>query len=318
MSKSKIEWTDRTWNPVSGCTKISPGCQNCYAERMSKRLAGRCGYPKDDPFKVTVHPERLDEPLRWKKPSRVFVCSMGDLFHPNVPDEFIFKVFNTMTNAQWSFGHKFMVLTKRPERMKMIIQAIEADLAEQRKPIKNPNGTTTHNLVFSFPLQNIWLGVTAENQEQADKRIPVLLQIPAAVRFVSVEPMLGPVDLLKNGDILCRCEGCMSMAKEHPGSPGLQRIDWIICGGESGHGARPMHPDWARNLRDQCQAAGVPFFFKQWGEWLPQKEWLRQETNPAKEREWVRVDGKRMFRVGKKIAGRLLDGRTWDEYPGAP
>lgn len=321
------------WNPVTGCTKISPGCQNCYAERMAKRLAGRCGYPKDEPFKVTLHPNRLEEPLGWKKPRRIFVCSMADLFHEDVPDEFIFKVFNTMANAQWICGHTFMVLTKRPERMRDIIKAIEADLAEQRKPVRNPNGTTTHYLTFSFPLNRIYLGVTCENQEQADKRIPILLQIPAAVRFVSVEPMLGPVDLKMGKCNHCQIRGQQFHVKHHCEECGRlagKNIDWVICGGESGPEARPMHPGWARSLRDQCQAAGVPYFFKQHGEWEPfydrDKDDPDWQNVPEEKTGVCRLNlaggkgfhGDRLIyfrRVGKKKAGRLLDGRTWDEFP---
>ena len=318
MSQTKIEWAETVWNPVTGCSKVSPGCVNCYAERMSKRLAGRCGYPKDEPFRVTLHPDKLEEPYKWKKPRRIFVCSMADLFHEDVPDEFIFQVFNSMAKAQWIYGHKFMVLTKRPERMKAIIQAIEANLAEQRKPIKNPNGTTMLHLTFSFPLQTVWLGVTAENQEMADQRIPILLQIPAAVHWVSCEPLIGPVNI----ELYLRESGLRAP----------HWLDWCVAGGESGPGARPMHPSWAKSLRDQCQAVGVPYFFKQWGEWAPfydrdkdDPDWQNiPEEKPGICR--LNLAGGRGFhgervvyfhRVGKKTAGRLLDGRTWDQLPKA-
>ena len=259
MAKTRIEWAEVVWNPVSGCTPISEGCQNCYAKRMATRLKGRYGYPEDEPFKVTLHPEKLKEPLKWKKPRRVFVCSMGDLFHEQVPDEYIAKVWEVMNNAS---QHTFLVLTKRPQRMKDFLARLgwythdrEVNPAEA---VLDEGG--------KYTLKNVWLGVTAENQQRADERIPILLQIPAAVRFVSIEPMLGPVVI----------------PEEWP--------DWVICGGETGPGARPIHPDWVRSLRDQCQAAGTPFFFKSWGEWAEHK-------------------------VGKKKAGRLLDGRTWDEIP---
>jgi protein gp37 len=395
MSQTKIEWATKVWNPVTGCTKVSPGCQNCYAERMAKRLAGRCGYLKEEPFKVTVHPERLEEPLNWKKPQRIFVCSMGDLFHDDVPDEFIGEVFNTMVNAQWILGHRFLVLTKRPERMKRVIEEIGDIITEQRKPKKMPDGTTRHTMTFSFPLQNIWLGVTAENQEKADERIPILLQIPAAKRFVSVEPMLGPVDLrpwirryyhggkprMKEGAYLLPPSktgkstllqyakqidpNCVQRADRvylttdymsarmfamgYPNGEAYRAIpdlpleddpdctekglsfqtpqaritsmsapvlDWVIAGGESGPGARPMHPDWARSLRDQCQASGTPFFFKQWGEWLPNDQEYNCDPggNDFEQRHQM-VGDVAMCRVGKKKAGRLLDGRTWDEFP---
>jgi protein gp37 len=244
MGKTKIEWTDQTWNPVTGCTKISEGCAHCYAERMSKRLAGRCGYPEaSHNFDVTLHPDRLDEPLHWRKPRRVFVVSMGDLFHEDIPDSFILEVFRVM-GRQNTRQHTFQVLTKRPGRMKEWISEYIVD--RDGKP---------------DPFPNIWLGVTAENQERANERIPTLLQIPAAVRFVSVEPMLGPVDLSE----WINPQG--ATARDDPARYSL--LDWVICGGESGPDARPMHPDWARSLRDQCQMAGVPFFMKQMSKKAP-------------------------------------------------
>jgi protein gp37 len=265
LANSKIEWTEKTWNPITGCTKISEGCKHCYAERMSKRLAGRCGYDKDEPFKVTYHPDKLDEPLRWRKPSKIFVCSMGDLFHEGVDDGFLCRIFDVMAVAE---HHTFLILTKRPNRMReFFARCVHGNF------------------------QNIWLGVTAENQQRADERIPILLQIPAAKRFVSVEPMLGPIELRLVGG---------------PGD-----LDWVICGGETGPGARPMHPDWVRSLRDQCVRAGTPFFFKSWGDWgfepYPQ--------NGKAPYESVTIDSAIMFRCGKKKTGRLLDGEEWNEYP---
>lgn len=326
MGNSKIEWTEKTWNPVTGCTKISPGCQNCYAERMAKRLAGRCGYPKENPFKVTLHPERLDEPLRWRKPSKVFVCSMGDLFHEFVPYEFIYDIWDVMVKNR---QHTFLILSKRPDRMKSFIEKVMCNRMDYALTFGGtPEGKKARKWAQK-PVQNVWLGVTAENQEQAVKRIPVLLQIPAAVRFVSVEPMLGPMDLTRI-DLGCNTwvNALIGNWKSYHPYGGLKtvheswgKLDWVICGGETGPGARPMHPDWVRSLRDQCQAARVPFFFKQWGEWSP---------TPAKDVP-VRgcLDGGRfhsgsnpsvglaMYRVGKKAAGRILDGRTWDEFPEA-
>ena len=251
---SKIEWTDKTWNPVTGCSKISEGCKNCYAERMSKRLSGRFGYPEDSPFKVTLHPDKLGEPLKWKKPQMIFVVSMGDLFHEEVPDEFIYNVFRTMAKAHW---HTFQVLTKRPRRARNIISRIRGHFVDR--------------------LEHVWLGVTAENQEAANDRIPILLDIPAAKKFVSIEPMLGPIDLTLDGLIFedCRCcYGSGSFRIDGPdvdicnncqGSGKLNDswIDWVIVGGETGPGARLMNSDWARSIRDQCKDAGVPFFFKQ-------------------------------------------------------
>lgn len=308
---TKIEWAEETWNPVTGCTPISEGCQNCYAKRMSNRLKGRCGYDADNPFKVTLHPKRLDQPLRWKKPRKIFVCSMGDLFHEDVSGDFLYEIWGIMAQCP---QHIFMVLTKRPE----IMRAWYNDVFLRVNPLYRKN-----------PLPNIWLGVTAENQARADERIPVLLQIPAAVRFVSVEPMLGPVDLTN-----------ITMPDEyqppHVALPSLNgfhvnslrddddhmyqsnnHLDWVICGGETGPGARPMHPYWVRSLRDQCQAEGVPFFFKSWGDWCAASQCTIWESGKYSVPGPMPFgDYQSVHHVGKKNAGRLLDGREWAEYPG--
>ena len=235
MAASKIEWTDATWNPVTGCNKISPGCKHCYAERMAKRLHA-AGMPKyRDGFDVAVHPDTLDIPLRWHKPRAIFVNSMSDLFHDSVSDDFIRAVFAVMEQADW---HRYQALTKRPERV------------------------VTLNDLLPWPPQ-VWLGVSVENAAYTH-RIDLLRQTDAAVKFLSLEPLLGPLPDLN-----------------------LAGIDWVIVGGESGPGARPMQADWARDIRDQCLAASVPFHFKQWGG------------------------------VFKKRHGRLLDGRTWDGMPAA-
>lgn len=218
---SKIEWCQETWNPITGCTQISEGCSHCYAERMSKRLAGRYGYPKNDPFRVIYHPDRIDQPLHWKKPRIVFVCSMGDIFHNDVDDWAIDRVMDRIWAAECNH-HTFLILTKRPARMFKYFASMMNDQIE--KP-------------------NLWLGVTAENQRRADERIPILLKIPAAVRFVSVEPMLGLVNITHNDTI-------------------KGYLDWVICGAETGPGARPMKLGWAGFLKDQCAKAEVPFFFK--------------------------------------------------------
>ena len=309
---TKIEWADATWNPVRGCEKVSEGCRNCYAARMAARFSGE-GQPYEGLAEMTPHgprwtgdvqlvPEVLDQPLKWRKPRRIFVNSMSDLFHPDVPDEFIAAVFGVMAAAHW---HTFQILTKRPERMKKWFEWVE------NKPV-GTDGRLFPQFICAYkardvlddeqfdfarfrewPLSNVWLGVSVENQRAADERIPLLLQTPAAVRFLSCEPLLGPVMLTGLGK---RCYGCAA------GVPHRCRnvlVDWVIVGGESGPGARPMHPDWVRSIRDQCKAAEVPFFFKQWGEW--KLSWM------AGEYQWMRV--------GKKAAGRLLDGRTWDELP---
>jgi protein gp37 len=231
MPKTDIEWCDYSWNVVTGCTKISDGCKHCYAERMAKRLAGR-GYFKEDPFQITWHDDRIEQPLKWKKPKRIFVCSMGDLFHKDVPSDWIYDVLDVTKYAYW---HTFLILTKRPSRM---LSFIKETFYSQL--LKN-----------STELQNVWLGVSVENQAAADERIPLLLQTPAAARFVSCEPLLEKIDLSKN------FRGDKSNEQSIEGT-----IRLVICGGETGPGARYMNPDWARSLRDQCKDV-VPFFMKQ-------------------------------------------------------
>ena len=263
--KTKIEWADRVWNPTVGCTPVSAGCANCYAKRMYDRFF------QGKPFsEVQLHPERLSDPEKWKAPARVFVDSMSDLFHESVPDVFIEQVWEVML---LSTRHTFMVLTKRPDRMKKWVDQML---------------TGCMSRVFS----NIWLGVSVEDQKTADERIPLLLNTPAAKRFVSVEPMLGAVDIGKY--LVPGAAGSPAeIIKYH------DYLDWVICGGESGPGARPMRADWARGLRDQCQEAGVPFSFKQWGEW---------ETIGSGERE-------QLMWLGKQRTGRHLDGKEWNEFP---
>lgn len=229
MGTTKIEWADRVWNPITGCSPISEGCRNCYAKRMAKRLAGRCNYPVDDPFRPgTWHEEHAYDPLHWKQPSMVFVCSMGDLFHDAVNLADIGEVWETMRFSPQYVT--FIVLTKRPERMLEIARKFAGYKCYGEKP-----------------LPNVWLGVSVENQATADERIPLLLRTPAAKHIVSYEPALGPVDF---SGFLPQCE-CVT--------PG---IDWLIAGGETGPGARPAHLDWFRSARDQCQETGVPFFLK--------------------------------------------------------
>jgi len=275
MADSKIEWTEKVWNPVTGCTPVSEGCANCYAKRMANRLRGRYGYPADDPFRVTFHPDKLDEPLHWKKPRRVFVCSMSDIFHPAIPPEILLRLFDVMCSEQGE-KHIFQILTKRPERWHDLEW-----FATESWP-----GDSAFNCqmeVFNHLPNNIWLGVTAENQRTADERIPILLQIPAAVRFVSVEPMLEAMDIER---YVTHCDDCgnrgsTALFGNRPGSGSNlchdacskhgegPALDWVICGGESGPGKRPFTPDWARDLRDQCKDAGVPFFMKQVDKRIP-------------------------------------------------
>jgi protein gp37 len=261
--KSAIEWTEATWNPVTGCDRVSEGCDHCYAQTLAKRLKamGNRRYQRDgDPrtsgpgFGVTLHHDQLGLPMRWKHPRTVFVNSMSDLFHDDVPDDFIANVFSAMASAP---QHTYQVLTKRPGRMSSLM--------------RRWMGTDREALVG---LPNVWLGTSVENQRWADIRIPKLLETPAAVRFLSCEPLLGSVDLRHRPDPW--------------GSPylaALDRLDWVIVGGESGPGARVMDPEWARSLREQCVEARVPFFFKQWGGRTP------------------------------KAGGRVLDGVMWDQMP---
>ncbi len=251
---TKIEWATETWNPITGCTKISEGCQNCYAERMSKRLAGRFGYPKDDPFRPgTFHNDKSAQPFNWRKSRKIFVSSMGDLFHEAVSDTIIGELFAIMGTADW---HTYLILTKRPERMREFILKYSAD--------GGPLGC------FKYTFSHLWLGVTAENQRTADERIPILLQIPAAVRFVSVEPMLEFVDL----------SYWLNGAPEQYAPDRWQQtyppLDWVIAGPETGPKARKADNEWFRDLRRQCFIARVPYFLKKTangGRLLDGREW---------------------------------------------
>lgn len=326
--KTKIEWTDATWNPVTGCTKVSEGCDHCYAETIAHRFAGTAAYPNG--FDVTLRPERLDQPLRWRRPRRIFVNSMSDLFHADVPDEYIARVFAVMALAP---QHTFQVLTKRPGRMRSLLSSdgFDQEVDHQIHGLWMTGRITWQHAaeVAPLPLPNVWLGTSVESQKWADVRIPQLLSTPAAVRFLSCEPLLGPVDLsayLPPVAVFCHGEGSPEFgrvlgraAARHLASvesrPEPTWPDWVIVGGESGSHARPMHPDWARSLRDQCLTAGIAFHFKQWGEWLtgPAAIWLDPNRTPREIRHFA--DGLAAGRVGKRAAGRMLDGRTWDEYP---
>lgn len=316
---SRIEWTEASWNPVTGCTKVSAGCDNCYAETLAERFRGTPGHYYEQGFDVVLRPDKLDQPLKWKKPRRVFVNSMSDLFHDGVPDSFIFEVFARMW---WAPSHTFQLLTKRHGRMRSLMPQIEANLRRREADLALVDCPTP----LTWPLPNLWLGVSVEEQKRANIRVPQLIATPAAVRWLSCEPLLGPVDLsmLLPREFERQQGGYWLYGNDTHGAdkqwmPG-KALHWVVAGGESGRGARPMHPDWARSLRDQCIEAGVPFFFKQWGESLPligHREFL--DLPPARgNRDWSRPfgDDVTMVRVGKKDAGRLLDGRAWDEYPG--
>jgi len=243
MAATKIEWATDVWNPCTGCTPISAGCANCYAKRMASRLKGRFGYPAGKPFKVTLHPEKLDEPLRWKKPRRVFVCSMGDLFHEDVPDGFISQVFGVMSLA-WE--HTFIVLTKRPQRMAEWLRTACEKVHDASRPIAEIIQCRSHSRNL-WPLPNLWLGTTAENQTAYEDRIEWLLKCPATVTFLSLEPLLGPIDLT-------------ATYATHDGLRG--RIHWLIAGPETGPRARPCNPDWIGSAINQAKAAGIKVFVK--------------------------------------------------------
>lgn len=327
MAEDK-KWWNESWNPVTGCTKGSPGCKNCYAERDWARMVHLPAYAGRDFTDVGCHPERLDQPLRWARPRKIFVNSMSDLFHEAVPDAFLDKVFAVMAHAK---QHIFQVLTKRHNRMHQYLTthnrssywaqaANDMGLRPDPKD-KNSRYTTEHfpgrdvaGCYQADPLPNVWLGVSAENQTFADARVPVLLATPAAVRWVSLGPLLGAVSLAEHG---------------LHGDPG--QLDWVVLEGESGSRARPMHPDWVRGMAKECAAAGVPFNFKQWGEYAPatyapvadqpnQTSWRSDDPAVMKVKwldphEWG--DGIGSVRVGTRHAGRLLDGVLYDEYPQA-
>jgi protein gp37 len=290
MNKTKIEWTDYTWNPVTGCTKVSQGCKNCYAEKMTKRFAAAMGDFKD----VRERPERLVQPGLVRSPKKIFVCDVSDLFHEQVSFEFIRRVFKVMFVEK---HHTFQVLTKRAERMFQFFEWLR----------------TSDDIFYNHfeVCPHIWIGVSVEDND-AEKRIDFLRQIPARVRFLSCEPLLENIS-----SIVVR---------------NLWWIKWVIVGGESGHKARPMHPDWVRSLRDYCKAADVPFFFKQWGEWAPYHggtvEELLQIIGNGGEIKYFNVpkgyrllvDGEdlaegMMVRLGKSKSGNTLDGKQHLEFP---
>lgn len=277
---SAIEWTDHTWNPWRGCHKISTGCKNCYMFREQKR------YGRDPSIVVKAADGTFYAPLRWKESAFVFTCSWSDFFIEEA-DPWRADAWDVIRQTPHL---TYLVLTKRLENI-------------------------AGRLPYDWPLANVWLGESIENQITADERIPQLLQIPAAVRFVSAEPLLGPVNLTAQDDWLY-CKGHFEAIRWKTCFCGL---DWLIVGGESGPNARPMHSDWVRSLRDQCIAAGIPFFFKQWGEWLPSSQYLSTDLEHGyydiPKRNIIRLDGEDFYKVGKKSAGRLLDGREWNQRP---
>lgn len=356
--KSNIEWTDATWGVVTGCTKVSQGCKNCYAEREWPRLQHTPRFAGRAFTDVACHADRLDQPLRWRKPRRIFVNSMSDLFHESVPFEFVSAVFAVMGAAK---HHVFQILTKRPQRMLEFFQITQnethgcndyidvwADCLRDLQP-DTLNRLPLACIDAPDILPNVWLGVSVEDQQTADERIPLLLQTPAAVRWISAEPLLGPIKfgpytLTENPCFVCKIEDDLGEERgtnshpinckwRHDVLKSGRGIDWIVAGGESGPKARPSHPDWFRSLRDQCVAAGVPFFFKQWGEWCPATADFHVHGSVMPETgekfTWIGWDGKTqnpsahglmdpvmaIARLGKKHNGNLLDGEKWEQYP---
>ena len=395
-----IEWTDATWNPITGCSIVSPGCTHCYAMRDAgggrvKNHPSRKGLTKQVNGKhvwtgeVRFNAQWLDQPLRWSRPRMIFVCAHGDLFAEGVPDEWIDQVFAVMALRP---QHTFQVLTKRPERMRQYLTA-----ADRQHSIAAAGFTIRLSPSIDFlmqkpwPLPNVWLGVSVEDQRRADERIPILLDTPAAIRWISAEPLLGPVDISRwtaTAHVTCRkcrnafwlhsadpcrhkdggdgwtlacphCGGCRCkpawtemdarsgtimeppqdwvdrkigrFTKVHPTIQVKSALDWVVAGGESGPGARPMHPDWARGLRDQCAAAGVHFLFKQWGEYAPRRAAEPADQVDARKALIVRPDGGItsgllpygpdawiMDKLGKRLAGRLLNGVEHNAFPTSP
>lgn len=359
--KSNIEWTDATWTPIrarhkaSGkvgwhCTHATPGCVHCYAEDLNKRLGTGLPFKPGHAGEIEMFldEEMLFAPLRWKKPRMIFVCSMTDLFADFVPDEVIDKIFAVMALTP---QHTYQVLTKRSARMRDYVEPAFMRIVVEMSALVDAGFPTVKETCQRrglpwqqptcaqdwYPLRNVWKGASCEDQRRADERIPDLLATPAAVRFVSAEPLLGPIQFRGTSEDRKRCWDWLTgeTGTMHPDGPDFDcgpKLDWIIVGGESGREARPMHPDWARQIRDQCAAGGTAFFFKQWGEWQP-REWCRDGGTHALNRhpeaafqqiqshpdsiervgagpDWVAV-----AKVGKKRAGRLLDGVQHDAMP---
>ncbi|MET7713736.1 phage Gp37/Gp68 family protein [Streptomyces sp. NPDC005407] len=337
-----IEWTrnddgtpGKTWNPVTGCTKISDGCTNCYAETIAERFRGHAAFPNG--FDVQVRANKVNDPLTWRKPTRIFVNSMSDLFHNEIDQAWISDIFGVMAAAR---RHTFQLLTKRHARMRTLLN----DPAFVTNVRLRALGKGLPADQWQWPLPNLWLGVSVENQQWANIRIPALLDTPAAVRFLSCEPLLGPVDL-KQAVRTMGSERGHGLTASYVHADGCCRkfhgIDWVITGAESGRKARPAHPNWFRSLRDQCAAGNVAYFHKQNGEWADRTTLTGDQRSAASIWDEKRVtyvhphDGRTQThgqwgindhlegwacvqRVGKKAAGRQLDGVTHDQFPKEP
>ena len=288
---TKIEWADATWNPIRGCSRVSEGCRHCYAEIVAaldaapggayEGLIARGGQWNGN---ITVVEDVIEQPLRWTRPRKIFVNSMSDLFHENLPFEIVDRLFAVMAIcAAADIGHQFQVLTKRSGRMCAYLKSpgtqgrIRAEIDAMLPDLPKPLSAAAAGPI-AWPLANVWIGVSVEDQDCADVRVPDLLAAPAAVRWLSMEPLLGPVDLTRY--------------------PGIESLHWVVVGGESGAKARPMQAEWPAALRDQCASLGIPYLFKQWGEWAP-----------AADKSYG------MLLIGKAKAGRLLEGSQHDGYP---
>lgn len=342
---TKIEWTDSTWQIITGCSVVSAGCKHCYAMKLAgtrlRNHPSRAGLTIDTAAgpvwngQVRFNEQWLDQPLRWRRPRRIFVCAHGDLFHESVPFAWIAMVFGVMNAAR---HHTFQVLTKRPARAIEFFDWLAtqtqhhaqwvSEVAEAERlcgEIPGSRGAKNHppqcvavhahidaalkklpiGMYVNWPLPNVWIGVSVENQDAADERIPMLLKMPAAVRWISAEPLLGPVDIFP-----------YLAANDLHRIDGGPRIDWVVTGGESGLGARPLHPSIPRSLRDQCAEAGIAFTHKQNGAWLHESQVTKDTPIVISDKtvtDWP--DGTASYLVGKKAAGRLLDGVLHDAFP---
>ncbi|ATN32861.1 hypothetical protein ACO34A_03470 [Rhizobium sp. ACO-34A] len=371
---TKIEWTDATWNPITGCSIVSPGCTNCYAMKLAgtrlKHHESRAGLTKESKGgpvwtgEVRFNEQWLTQPLEWSKPRMIFVCAHGDLFAEGVPDEWIDHVFAIMALAP---QHTFQVLTKRPKRMREYLTRPRwrpvLDWGQDERPtyfiaeaagklairlprnIKVPAHVRTFGQIAEFerdirdellwPLPNVWLGVSVEDQKRADERIPILLDTPAAIRWISAEPLLGPLNVAEYFQTIIYKPQSVGCSDSLLLSVIRSALDWVVAGGESGLGARPMHPDWARSIRDQCAAAGVPFLFKQWGAWTSildreaddpdwRADYSRSLSDVHEDIRWINLQGGTGFRgerfhvmrrTPRSVAGRLLDGVEHNAFP---
>lgn len=337
QGETGINWTDTTWNPIRGCSKVSPGCTLCYAEKVAARFSGP-GLPYEGLIRgkkwngqIRVVDEKLLDPIRMAKPKRIFVNSMSDLFHAGVSRQVRVRIFAVMAVAR---RHTFQTLTKRADEQLAFLRSdgVEADIRTTAVELARAAGIRgfawdtngKDALPWVWPLPNVHVGVSVESQPFANERIPLLCQTPAALRWLSVEPMLGPVRLTRvaydNGvavlDVLRGLHGAIT--PHAPFEEGVGPIGWVVLGGESGSKARPLHPDWARTVRDECESAGVPYLMKQFGEWLPASQATTEEqVRGVESRVFDLPGGDRaaFYKCGKAKSGRTLDGVVWAQFP---